>query len=192
MPDIKSEVPELNGELTLRDDRKWWVIYTKSKREKKLAQYALRSNIYYYLPLLDSKKHYHRKMIVYKKPLFTCYFFADLNDKERQLLVESGHTVSFIRVEDQEQFVFELKQIRTVRESGAELVAHSYIEEGTRVRFKSGPMKDVEGIVTDAKNIKKVVLQVNILRRAIAVTSESGNLEILPEEYDDDEYCYDN
>lgn len=192
MPDIKTEVPELNGELTLLEDKKWWVIYTKSKREKKLGQFALKNNIHYFLPLLDSKKHYQRKMIVYKKPLFTCYFFANIDSKERQRLIESGHTVSFIRVEDQEKFIFELQQIRRVRESGTEVMPHSYIEEGRRVKFISGPMKDVEGIVTDVKNIKKVVLQVEILRRAIAVTAESSNLEVLPEEDDDDNYYYED
>jgi len=48
-----------------------------------------------------------------------------------------------------------------------------------------GPLKGVVGLVADCRNIKKVVMQVNILRRAISVTAETNQLEVL-EDYEEE------
>lgn len=178
---------ELFGELVCgTNGSKWFVIYTKPRREKKLAEYALKSEICYYLPLIDSVKYYDRKKVVYTKPMFTSYLFVRATHEQRQQLYTTGHTVAFYNVRDEIGFLNELQHINQVRTKKVEVIPHQYLEKGTWVRFTEGPLKDVVGLVSDAKNIKKVVLQVNILRRAISVTAESNQLEILHDYEEED------
>jgi len=184
--DKNNDIPELSGELISVEGKKWFVVYTKPRREKKLAEFALKNDIDYYLPLMDSVKYYDRKKLVYKKPMFSSYIFIRVTPKERRDIAVSGHTVSFIIVSDEQQFLEELKQIHQVRVTGVEATDHKYISEGTRVRFTEGSLEGIVGLVTDVKNIDKVILQVNILKRAIAVTADSSLLEVLEEEFNED------
>ena len=187
MPESANGFIELLGELAPGTDKsKWYVIYTKPRREKKLAEYAYKNKISYYLPLIESVKHYDRKKVVYTKPMFTSYLFVKATYDEKQQLTISGHTVSFIKVKDEDGFLEELRYIQQVRTKKVDITPHQYLEKGTWVKFKEGPLKGVIGLVADVKNIKKVVLQVNILRRAISVTAESNLLEVLMD-YDEEE-----
>jgi transcriptional antiterminator RfaH len=186
----KIVIPELLGELISAEGKRWIVIYTKPRREKKLAEYALKNEIHYYLPLIDSYKVYERKRIVYKKPMFSSYIFAKVDFDQRKLLYVSGLTVSFINVENEEKLLAELMQIYNVRQRKVEVKPHQYLTKGTKVRFKEGPMKGLIGLVKDAKNVKEVVLQVNILKQAVAVSAKSNVLEVLDfyDEDDEDDY----
>jgi transcription antitermination factor NusG len=171
---------ELFGGLVPGSEKShWYVIYTKPRREKKLAEYAFKNNIHYYLPLVDSIKFYERKKVVYTKPMFTSYLFVKADPWEKQQLCISGHTVSFLNVKDEQSFLEELRYIYHVRTKNVEITPHHYLEKGTKVRFTGGPLKGVSGLVADSTNIKKVILQVNILKRAISVTAESNQLEII-------------
>jgi len=186
LSDRENDTIEILGELEQgRDGSKWFVIYTKPRREKKLADYALKNQICYFLPLIESVKHYDRKKVTYTKPMFTSYIFVRATFDQKQLLTVSGHTVSFIRVKDEKSFLEELRYIQKVREKKVEVAPHQYLEQGTWVRFKEGPLKGVVGLVADSRNIKKVVMQVNILRRAISVTAETNQLEVL-EDYEEE------
>ncbi len=180
----RNDIPELLGELISTKGKNWMAVYTKPRREKKLADYAVKNNINYYLPLTDSIKYYQRKKVVYKKPVFSSYVFVRVNYNEKKQLIISGHTVCFLNVRNENKFLNELQDIYQVREKGMEIFNHNYIEKGFKVKFINGPLKGVVGKVTDLKNIQKVVLQVNILKRAIAVTADSSNLEVI----DNDNY----
>ncbi len=180
MAEIENGLRELFGELTPgTDGSKWYVIYTKPRREKKLAEYALKNGICYFLPLVDSVKYYERKKVIYTKPMFTSYIFVRATYQQKQQLNVSGHTVTFLYVKDEKSFLEELQYIRQVRTKKVEITPHHYLEKGTRVKFTDGPLEGVVGLVADSKNIKKVILQVNILRRAISVTAESSQLEVI-------------
>jgi len=182
----ENDTIEIYGELEPGDDgSRWFAIYTKPRREKKLADYALKNKICYYLPLIESVKHYDRKKVIYTKPMFTSYIFVRATYEQKQLLIVSGHTVSFIRVKDEASFLKELRYIQLIRTKKVEAAPHQYLEKGSWVRFKEGPLKGVVGLVADCRNIKKVVMQVNILRRAISVTAETNQLEVL-EDYEEE------
>ena len=186
-PETDLILPELYGELTYSPvGKKWYAIYTKPRREKKLAEFAYKNRITYFLPLIDSVKVYERKRIVYKKPMFSSYIFINADFHQKRSVIVSGLTVSFINIEDEKIFLAELNHIYNVRLSKVESVPHKFITQGTRVRFISGPLKGVIGLVTDTKNMKEVVLQINILRQAIAVSAQSNNLEIL-DRFDDED-----
>lgn len=78
------EVEEILGKLEISSDRKWLVVRTKPRREKKLANFAGKSGIHYYLPLKDSEKIYNNRKIIFTKPLFPGYVFVHCNHEEKE------------------------------------------------------------------------------------------------------------
>jgi hypothetical protein len=78
-------IDELFGELApAPDGQRWEVIHTKPRCEKKLAEYARRSGITYYLPQMDSKRVYQRRIVNFTKPMFPSYLFVVLDPRQRQ------------------------------------------------------------------------------------------------------------
>jgi len=175
-------IDELFGELApAPEGQRWEVIHTKPRCEKKLAEYARRNGITYYLPQMDSKRVYQRRVVSFTKPMFPSYLFCVLDSRSRQTLLISGYTVSFIRVHQQEQLLQELRNIKLSRLPEIELQNTIWLSEGLRSEIMQGPLKGVTGVVESHDKLDEVRLQVQILRQAVLVKIDPRNVKILGE-----------
>ncbi|MDD3464150.1 MAG: transcription termination/antitermination NusG family protein [Candidatus Cloacimonetes bacterium] len=175
-------IDELFGELApAPEGQRWEVIHTKPRCEKKLAEYARRNGITYYLPQMDSKRVYQRRVVSFTKPMFPSYLFCVLDARSRQTLLISGYTVSFIRVHQQEQLLQELRNIKLSRLPEIELQNTIWLSEGLQVEIMQGPLKGVTGVVESHDKLDEVRLQVQILRQAVLVKIDPRNVKILGE-----------
>jgi transcription antitermination factor NusG len=173
---------ELFGELALSlgSDR-WQVIHTKPQCEKKLADYLKRNSIYYYLPLLESVRHYKYRKVAFTKPMFPGYLFARFDRKEKPAVLVSGYVVNFLKVPDEAELMDDLIRIYTGRTRQADMQQGVWLEKGWQVEIISGPMQGVKGIVQSQSRLDEVNLQVNILRQAITVKVSSSDVRITGE-----------
>lgn len=175
-------IDELFGELApAPEGQRWEVIHTKPRCEKKLAEYARRNGITYYLPQMDSKRVYQRRVVSFTKPMFPSYLFCVLDSRSRQTLLISGYTVSFIRVHQQEQLLQELRNIKLSRLPEIELQNTIWLSEGLQVEIMQGPLKGVTGVVESHDKLDEVRLQVQILRQAVLAKIDPRNVKILGE-----------
>jgi len=174
------EVDELFGKLIpAENNEKWEVVYTKPKREKKLAEYSKRNEINYFLPLKDSVRKYGNREVKFTKPLFPGYIFIKHTIQQKQKLIISGHIVNFLKVSDEKSLLKDLQQIYIGRTQGIDLKKHEYLEKGIKVRIVSGPMIGLEGVVSNKNNLNEVILKVNILKQAVSVTVDPNQVEII-------------
>jgi transcription antitermination factor NusG len=163
-------VDELFGELSVSaKPEKWQVIHVKPQREKKLADYLKKQNVYYYLPMLDSIRQYKYRKVSFTKPMFPGYVFARFASANKPSILVSGYVVSFLKVPSEEELLHDLIQIQTGRAMSAEMQQCAWLEMGWQVEIISGPMQGMQGIVKSQNNLEEVNLQVNILRQAISV-----------------------
>lgn len=177
------EVNDLFGELTpSNENESWEVIYTRPKREKKLAEFALEREITYFLPMVDSIRKYKYRQVKFTKPLFPGYIFAKCTFQEKETLVRSGHILTFLSIKHEKHFLDELQQIHLGRKQGAEIRKHKFIESGTKIIIEKGSLKGMTGFVVDSKNPKEIILTVNILRQAVAVKIDPNNIKIIKQE----------
>jgi len=159
--------------------KRWFVIYTKSQHEKKLATWAKEHNIEYYLPQIEKEHIYQYKKVKFTKPMFTGYFFTKATLKEKDTLVISGHCVNFLKVDHEPSFVKDLKRIALARDNKLVINEHPYLESGMLVRFKAGPLEGQYGLVENAENLEKVILQIKIMRNAVSVETKACDVEVI-------------
>jgi transcription antitermination factor NusG len=171
------EVADIFGELTLSEDRRWWVVRTKSRHEKKLAEYARQNEIHYYLPLQESEKIYQRRRVRFSKPFFPGYVFFKCNFQEKKTLQITGHVAHFIRVQDEKVLLEELKQIFMGNRKGGRLVSVPYLEKGCKVRIVSGSFEGMVGWVEDCNKADQVILRISLLKQAVAIAVEPHQIE---------------
>jgi len=173
---------ELFGELTLcTGEKSWFVVHTKPRCEKKLADYARRSGITYYLPQFTDKRVYQRRKVEFDKVLFPSYLFVAMEFMSKQILSISGYVVGYIKVTAQAQLIGELRAIYYGREKKAEMKPGLWLDKGLEVLITNGPLKGMQGIVEDHTKLSEVRLQVDILRQAVIVKVDPANLKIIGE-----------
>ncbi|MFC1898477.1 transcription termination/antitermination protein NusG [Candidatus Cloacimonadota bacterium] len=182
------ECEEIFGDLNAAgENQKWLVVRTKPRQEKKLANYAFKARINYYLPLTDSTRIYQNRKVHFTKPLFPGYVFAKCTPEERRALTITGHTAHFLKVINEAELLDELKQIYIGTKKGGDFRNARFLEHGTKVIITSGPYEGLTGYVENQKDITKVILQVNMLRQAVAVSVKSNQIKVIRQKFDDNE-----
>ena len=164
------------------DGHRWRVAQTKSRREKKLAEFLAEQAIAYYLPLIKRKQPSGKRTRFSFVPAFGNYVFVKASDNQRYLAFRSNHVARFIEVRDQERLVRELLQVRTALSAEDRVYPYDYVSQGQRVRIARGPLRDLEGVVQRKKGGYRLVLSVSSILSAVAMDIEAELVEPIPDE----------
>jgi transcription antitermination factor NusG len=155
----------------------WRVAHVRSRQEKMLARYLLERRVPYFLPqtsrtvVVDGRK---RTSFI---PLFSGYVFFRGDRSTRDLTVRSNLTVCLIDVPDQALLQDELQQIRRLQVAGASLVPLEEFLPGESVRIGEGAFAGYAGTVTRSGRAERLVVQISLLRKTIAVEFERSVLK---------------
>ena len=147
----------------------WHVLHVKPRCEKKMAGYCQAHKIECDLPVREETKIYQRRKVTVYKPVFPGYVFLHFPPSQKLTVLKSNFVVRVLAIENQERFYNELLQIRHALMIDPTLDASAAFQAGRHVLIKSGPFQGVEGIVQVVKGKTKVVLNVDIIGRAISV-----------------------
>lgn len=187
MPILKQEedlFPEnlLSTENTQDPDKSWYAIYTLSRREKDLMRRLRVQEIGHYGPMVEKRTRSPqgriRKSYV---PLFTGYVFVYGTEEERYNTVATGCVSQCIQVNDGEELIKDLRQIRTLEEFGEDLQAEIRPSVGQLVRIVRGPLKGKEliGTITKVHSQFRLTVTVNFLQQGASITVDEADVELL-------------
>jgi transcription antitermination factor NusG len=98
--------------------------------------------------------------------LFPSYLFFAGSEDARLAVLKTERVVKFVEITppEQPQFRREIASLETVLHCCPESIElYPRLVPGARVRISAGPMKDVEGVVLQAHNKKKLWLGVSAL-----------------------------
>jgi transcription antitermination factor NusG len=151
------------------NNKNWVVLYTKSRREKKVAEFCNMGGILNYLPLERRLSQYGSKMVFSMVPLFPGYLFCCCDQKDRYNLLMTHHVARVIRVADQFGLLRDIERLYEAQNANLELKPCAYYEKGKRVKILSGPLCGYEGIVQRIKGQRRLVLAVDFIRQAASI-----------------------
>ncbi len=173
-------INELFGELKIpAEDKLWTVIYTKPRCEKRIADYAAKNLIHYYLPQLKTSRVYQRRKVVTTLPMFPGYIFMVLSAREKETIAISGYAVSFIRVTNQRELIDDLSRICFASSRDVPIVQTLWLSKGLEVEITGGALKGMRGVVEGHDKISEIRLQVDILRQAVMVKVDPKDIKII-------------
>ena len=151
--------------------------HTKPRREKKLVEYCQRQGLAATLPCCNSAHKYRGKTIVFQKPLFPGYVFLQLEPGQKDSVRQNDHLANLLSVFDQETFCRQLADILLALELNLEVRLAPTIGVGMRVRIKAGPLQGLEGWVEHRYGTATVLLRLDFISQAAAVTIGADLLE---------------
>jgi transcriptional antiterminator RfaH len=150
-------------------DLRWYVLHVKPRCEKKMAEYCVMNALTHDLPLREETKVYQRRRVTVRKPVFPGYIFVAFEAEQKLTVLKSNLIVHVLGVVNQAQLVHELAQIDQALGVDPTLDACAAFQAGKHVVIRSGPFEGLEGVVQLVRGKTKVVLNVEMIGRALAV-----------------------
>jgi len=133
----------------------------------------------YYLPLRQETKIYQRRKVTVEKPVFPGYIFVSFDRDGRLELLKTNNIVRILETADEQRLIHEIEQIRKALTVDATLGAVAALKKGRTVRITGGPFMGVEGQIHELKGSTKVLLNVDMIGRAVAVEVDRDFLELM-------------
>ena len=141
----------------------WYVVYTKPKWEKKVAEQLTQRGIECYCPLIIQVRQWSDRKKKIEIPLFNSYVFVRLAEADRNLVFQSSGVVRYLFwlgkpaiVRDEE--INAIKKWLSTPDQYE--ISVSSLQVGDKVVLESGPFKSQEALVQQVnKNDYILVLE---------------------------------
>lgn len=143
--------------------KKWYVVYSKPRWEKKLFIKLIEGGIDAYCPLNKVKKKWSDRMKTVEVPLFTSYVFVNISEQQKGRVRETPGVVNFV-YENGKPAVVRDKEIEKIQRfleeyHNVEVLPTEFHKDQT-VKINEGLFVDEEGTVIDTHNNKvRVVIR---------------------------------
>jgi len=162
-------------------DPDWFVVYTTSRHEKRVAQHFQAREVQYFLPVYCAERRWNDgSRVRLELPLFPCYVFVRTNRKERTRVLQTPGVLSFVAGTGGEPAVFPENLIESLRQELPRRRAepHALPLHGMKARIRSGPFTGMEGIVVRTKGGYRAVLTLDSIKQSFAVEVSIEELEL--------------
>ncbi|MBO7684018.1 MAG: hypothetical protein J6T51_04765 [Kiritimatiellae bacterium] len=157
--------------------RRWCVLHVKPRTEKKMAIFLSRDRLWYFLPLWTKVRKVQRRKVRTQIPVFPGYVFARLDSFSRVAMLKTNLVVRVIPVPNERELIHQLRQVVHAGRGEGEVRKSPLFKEGDLVRVTRGPFYGVEGYIRRDSGGTSVVLNVDILGQAVAVTISPSDCE---------------
>jgi transcription antitermination factor NusG len=147
----------------------WYVIYTKPKWEKKVANRLQKSGIAVYCPMVTQIKQWSDRKKNVEIPLIPSYVFVNIEEKNRNHVFEVPGVVRYLFWLGKPAVVREV-EILALQESLKETLSSVEIttyKTGDTINIADGPFKGKEGIT---KQVSKNKLQLVLKELGMLIT----------------------
>jgi transcription antitermination factor NusG len=161
----------------------WYAAYTRANHERRVADQLVERGVENFLPQYESVRKWNDRKVRLQMPLFPGYVFVHLALQNRLKVLEVPGVAYLVGFGGRPAAVpeGEFEKIRGFLKQGFRAEPHPYLEAGRRVWVRSGPLEGMEGIILRRKNSCRLVISLEVVRRAMAVDVDSRDVEVLPQ-----------
>ena len=136
----------------MNEEKKWYVVYTRPRWEKKVAGILLVKGVEYYCPLNKVMKQWSDRKKIVLEPLFKGYIFVRLQDNLKWEIKNIDGILNFVYWLGKPAVVKE-KEIDTIRKflqefSGVEIIERQ-LNVNSKVLIKQGVLMNYRGIIME-------------------------------------------
>lgn len=133
----------------------WYVVYTKPKWEKKVAEQLKNKGIACYCPLVTQVRQWSDRKKKVEVPLFNSYVFVQLPEAERNMVFQSVGVVRYLFWLGKPAIVRD-EEIDTIKKwldpaQANDISLHSF-QVGDAIQLESGPFSSQKAIVQEVTN----------------------------------------
>ncbi len=144
--------------------RNWYAVYTRSRGEKKAAEFILIEGFQAYLPLVKTLRQWSDRKKKVEIPLIPSYVFVNVSQCEYYKILEIQGVLAYVTFEGKPTPIrnSEIEALKMAVEGNMTIeLENSPIEKGEMVKIIAGPMKGAEGEYIETKHKNNFVINLN-------------------------------
>lgn len=157
--------------------KRWYVIRTRSRQEKKLFLDLHAQGVRSFLPLCVEVRYHGARKVRVLTPLLDGYLFLRGTREDAFTADRSERSAQLIEVTDQEKLHSELASIARVLSSGIGLTRCKPLSRGQLVEVASGPLRGVRGRIESSVRDNRLVLCVDMIGKAAVLEIDRDLLD---------------
>jgi transcription antitermination factor NusG len=157
----------------------WYVLHTKSRQEKVVAQDLESMGVMYFLPLVTQVRFYGNRKAKVRIPLFPGYLFLKGAVDDTYGIDRTKRLAGILKVNDQVKLDWELRNLHLAISREASLELYPYMKTGVKVEVRSGPFRGLQGVIEGRTPKDRLILQVDILGQGVSLELDGSLLDVL-------------
>ncbi|KIA85295.1 UpxY family transcription antiterminator [Flavobacterium sp. AED] len=139
----------------------WYVVYTKPKWEKKVAEQLKKNGIECYCPLITQVRQWSDRKKKVEVPLFNSYVFVQLPEADRNLVFQSAGAVRYLFWLGKPAIVRD-EEINIIKKGldGSDTCEVSLVpfQVGDKIELDSGPFSTQTAIVQEVNKTHYILV----------------------------------
>lgn len=156
----------------------WFAIQVKMRQEFVTAQLLQNKGYEQFVPWYYSQHQWSDRKKSVKMPLFAGYIFCRFDSEIRWPIVSTQGVIRIVGI-SKEPIPVPDDEVAAIQK--AVLCALNprrcdYLNVGNRVRITSGPLTGVEGVLTNIRNQRQLILSINLLQSSVVVDVEQCSM----------------
>jgi transcription antitermination factor NusG len=144
----------------MNDEKKWYVVYTRPRWEKKVASLLLARGVEHYCPLNKVLRQWSDRKKIVLEPLFKGYIFVKLEEGFKWDIKAVDGIINFVYWLGKPALVKE-EEIVTIKKFLQEFTGVEVMEKtlgiNTKVLVKQGLLMNYKGIIVEIRGSKATV-----------------------------------
>jgi transcription antitermination factor NusG len=164
-----------------REIEAWFAVKTKPQYERLVGEALSSCGVGSFVPCYSLLHRWSDRLKKVEVPLFTGYLFGLFRWNQRNLLTMIPGCRGIVSFGGKPAPVdpHEMDNLRRIVESDAQREPHPYLRAGQPVRIIGGPLRGVEGFVSEQNDSFRVVVTISILQRSVGVQIDRDLVSVL-------------
>ncbi len=166
------------------EDRKWHVLYTMPRWEKKIYASLLRKGLEVWCPLQKVERQWSDRKKVVEEPIFKSYLFIRINDQEKAVTLHTEGILNFVHylgkpaiVRDEE--IETIKAYLHEKDVKLSLLSKEVFEADTKIKVTQGVFMDQTGTVIKALGRNKIYVSLETIGHVLIVEFPAQHLQVI-------------
>jgi len=149
----------------------WYALQVRPRHERLVHELLHEKDVETFLPLYERRRRWSDRLKRLDCPLFPGYVFGKFHLREKHKVVTTSGVVRIIGVGLEPLPVAdeEIAALQQVVLQGVRAEPHEFLSVGDRICLRYGPLAGLEGILIRKSGNCRLIVSVNLLRRAVAV-----------------------
>ena len=161
------------------EEKKWYVVYTRPRWEKKVASYLAIRGIEHYCPLNKVMKQWSDRKKIVMEPLFKGYLFVKVNDVLKWDIKSIEGIINFVYwlgkpAQVRESEIITIKKF--LQEFNSVQITKTELNENSSVVIKQGILMNYRGIILKLQG-NKAIVSIDSMGLELSASFDKNNLE---------------
>ncbi|MBK5291201.1 MAG: hypothetical protein JJE04_05935 [Acidobacteriia bacterium] len=158
--------------------RHWFAFRIKPQHERAVLHALQARDLEPYLPLYHTQRRWSDRVKEVALPLFGGYLFCRMEIGQRARVLSVPGVRAMVAFGNIPAAIpdIQIEVVRQMETAGLPMMPWPFLEAGQRVQIQGGPLDGLEGTLAANPDSWRVVVNVELLHRGVAVTVERGQI----------------